>query len=266
MDRREFTATGLSTLLTYTCGRTRPVMAAEPDIQGCRMASAGDASFLSRVLSLPPRGAPYTMFPWLRTDPKSAIDFYKVKDFLNEKFGVRPALRPYDDRPSPNAIAIPEARFPNEGPDGTVLLGIGLVDEEMRHGRGWSLKMGAPEPGEESLVVILAHEWGHILQFKAGMTPAGPWEMEPHADFLAGWFFGHHFGWTAALPDIETAAKTMFEKGDTDFNNPAHHGQPQLRAVMVRAGYEAAQQGLDVKAAFEKGRTWAGLQVKKKPQ
>ena len=37
------------------------------------------------------------------------------------------------------------------------------------------------------ILVITAHEFDHILQYKSGMVPDGPWQMEPHADFLAGW-------------------------------------------------------------------------------
>jgi hypothetical protein len=41
------------------------------------------------------------------------------------------------------------------------------------------------------------------------------------------------------------------------FNSPEHHGEPHVRAVMERAGYEAGQ--LVVKQAFEKGPSWAKL-------
>ena len=31
---------------------------------------------------------------------------------------------------------------------------------------------------------MIAHEFGHILQYKAGYTWDGSWQMEPHADFM----------------------------------------------------------------------------------
>jgi hypothetical protein len=188
-----------------------------------------------------------------------SIDFRKAMDFLGEKFGVRPAFRGYDDA-FPNAYAVPPEkpqRFP-DGPDGTVLLGMRLVAEEMKRGT-WSLVMGAGQPGQESLLLILAHEWAHILQFKRRVRDA--WQMEPHADFLAGWFFALRFpGEFVAIRDLENAAKTMFDKGDQGFYDRPSHGKPDFRARMVRAGYQAGQQGLDLNAAFARGKKLAGLE------
>ncbi|MBV8413263.1 MAG: hypothetical protein JOY64_36960, partial [Alphaproteobacteria bacterium] len=45
--------------------------------------------------------------------------------------------------------------------------------------------------------------------------------------------------------------------GDTQFGNRAHHGEPQFRAAMVRAGFRSAN--LDVDAAFAEGKKFAGL-------
>jgi hypothetical protein len=48
--------------------------------------------------------------------------------------------------------------------------------------------------------------------------------------------------------------------GDTLYNDPRHHGEPEFRAAMVRAGFDAAfELHLDVDAAFEKGKKMAGL-------
>jgi len=113
--------------------------------------------------------------------------------------------------------------------------------------------------------VVLAHEFGHILQYKERITDS--WEMEPHADFMAGWALtqalrrGINLASKDPLDDVERAAHAMFSFGDTAFNDPDHHGEPHYRAVMVRAGYESGNLG--VKEAFEKGITWAGL--KRKP-
>jgi hypothetical protein len=51
---------------------------------------------------------------------------HSYADELNSMFGVRPALRFYDDTGSKNAFADPDARY-SEGPDGTVVLGIALL-------------------------------------------------------------------------------------------------------------------------------------------
>jgi hypothetical protein len=104
--------------------------------------------------------------------------------------------------------------------------------------------------------------------------------MEPHADFMAGWFLGRLDREKGASlvyysghanddrPDrkvavitpasaLETAVTSIFDKGDTEFADAGHHGQPELRAAMVRAGYDAVQ--LDVDAAYAKGRLMANL-------
>src|SRR5262249_8857976 len=61
------------------------------------------------------------------------------------------------------------------------------------------------------IAIIVAHEFGHILQYKSGMAPDGPWQMEPHADFLAGWLLARNFpkkGYTSPIarlhPELET--------------------------------------------------------------
>ena len=57
--------------------------------------------------------------------------------------------------------------------------------------------------------------------------------------------------------NLELGVRLMFSLGDTAFNDPQHHGQPEFRAAMVRAGYDSADLELD--AAFERGMKYAGL-------
>jgi hypothetical protein len=56
---------------------------------------------------------------------------------------------------------------------------------------------------------------------------------------------------------VEAAVKALFERGNYLFNDHSHHGEPELRAAMVRAGYEASK--LDVRQAFGRGKMFAGL-------
>jgi hypothetical protein len=151
---------------------------------------------------------------------------------LNDNFGVRAALVFYNDHDALNAEATPTAYFPH-GPDGTVEFGRGLLSVyDYFHLCGWALSqermLDRPmpgEPGESSSalplrrqlgtdlardsaalcksasgvlapiqpLLITAHEFGHILQYKMGMTPDGPWQMEPHADYMAGWYIGRYY-------------------------------------------------------------------------
>jgi hypothetical protein len=203
-------------------------------------------------------------------------------DFLGfrEVFGVRPGVCAYDDSDSPNALATPQSLILSgelAGTDGTVMLGIKLFNRE---------RSRCTMDSDKNIIcgknanqyIITAHEFGHILQYKFGMRPDGPWQMEPHADFLAGWAYarlrkgqvpmplpsGEKLGvFTGSIMEIldnpltfNEAVQTMFEKGDTGFTTPSH-GQPAMRAAMVRAGRDSTH--LDVRAAFEKGRKLVGL-------
>jgi predicted metalloprotease len=149
-------------------------------------------------------------------------------------------------------MATPRAWF-DDGPDGTVYLGTNFMNS-----LSWSGQF-----------VVIAHEYGHILQYKHGMTPSGPWQMEPHADFLAGYCCGKQSSTMRKLGIDQLAklnftsdaeAAEMFKQGDSEFNDPGHHGQPEFRAAMVRAGFEAAfDSHLTVDLAFQKGMKIAGL-------
>src|SRR5262249_9196890 len=94
------------------------------------------------------------------------------------------------------------------------------------------------------------------------------WEMEPHADFMAGWAIAQYHRDRDALKgaslekeavsmQVERAVHTMLSFGETSFNNRDHHGGPTLRAAKVRAGFEGGNLG--VKEAFEKGTVWTNL-------
>jgi hypothetical protein len=90
------------------------------------------------------------------------------------------------------------------------------------------------------ILVITAHEFGHILQYKSGMGFDGLWQMEPRADFLAGWAINR--AWLSDLfsgreESFNNAVQSIFSIGD--FNSPDHHGTPELRAAMVGAGQES---------------------------
>jgi hypothetical protein len=163
--------------------------------------------------------------------------------------------------------------------DGTVLMGVNLFSLELSRG------LGLPDYKSNinaafAPVVIMAHEFGHIMQFKSGLSPSGPWQMEPHADFMAGWLlhrvasimvdgqklYNQDMIWRLqqtvnAEAMLEEAAKSIFEKGDTLFNDPAHHGQPEFRAAMVRAGYDA---GRGIRKGEEDG-GFALIRVKRNP-
>jgi hypothetical protein len=283
MDRRAFVSGTLSTFLVCPCGFASRAIA-NPVSAGCRAAGVGD------------------VMPWANVGESTGNAEWdkRVKGWLEplrSKFGIKPALVFYDDGNERNALATPHAYFP-QNPDGTVLFGRNfaktyfevsrncaykLANEERRKQVEGNKKQKPWEPMSYSEfaawwcdqpdsffanlqpLLIAAHEFGHILQFKLGMKVDGPWQMEPHADYLGGWYVGNYVRAEGAMNSHGTLddqtlmafAQTMFSLGDTAFNDKAHHGEPAFRAAMVRAGYDAA--ALDPKAAFEKGRAIVGL-------
>ena len=256
MDRRVFLRASLTGLLTYNWSCARACAATTTTLYGCRMAATGKGT-LGVTLIDPPQGLDYL----IGGGPPST----RAMDYTLW-FGLRVGMRFYDDGGAPNALACPIAILPDK-PDGTVLLGANLFQRE-------SQKSGSGIGSYIPLHAIIAHEFAHIMQYKNGMTPEGPWQMEPHADFMAGWYLGAKLAafyyereghYLKGFPtpqestqeQLEKTIRTFFQIGDYAFNDRTHHGEPEFRAAMVRAGYESRD--LDVNEAFEKGKKYAGL-------
>jgi hypothetical protein len=271
MNRREF-ALALPTLAIARCCCQAKAELAD---HGCRAASAQPTSLQNTLRSSSGNHEIDTQVTGL------------VRQ-MNEQFGVSSGFSFYADGTPGNAEATTAQLF-TQGPDGTVLLGTSLVDALMKDDANNDEKIApsfreyedlltevkkrlderkklaneitfAAAMGYLRIFLIVAHEFAHIRQFKSGMNPTGPWQMEPHADFMAGWALAHNWGATESHPypqETEIAALTMFKLGDLAFNDPDHHGQPELRAAMVRSGLESNE--LNLQAAFDKGLKWAGV-------
>jgi len=235
MDRRTLLEGLLAVGATCACRRGA---AAKRTARGCRMAAAGTE--------------PDSRQQVLKSSGDNVTDLLVRAHAETAYFGVHPAFVYFDDSDAPNAYADPRVWVP-ENPDGTVLLGIKFLAEVRQ------LQQGQTQFYNENSFFIVLHEMAHILQFKRGLAERTDWQMEPHADFMAGWAYARSS--PRAQPwvkeNFELGVRLMFGLGDTDFNDPQHHGEPQLRAAMVRAGYDSAELELD--AAFERGRRYAGL-------
>ncbi len=147
----------------------------------------------------------------------------------------------------PNAYATP-ARYLDPDRDGTVILGLNLMQVEQGHSN-WGAALNG----------ILAHEWAHILQQN---TPGlrimpTPWK-ELHADFLAGWYMGLRSIELRTPVPIDGFGRSLYGKGDYGFFDPDHHGTPEQRAVMMYEGYDYArnssERGLDAAVRFSANR------------
>jgi hypothetical protein len=158
-----------------------------------------------------------------------------------QHFGVRPIFGFYDDSASQNAFATPYEMFDDYShPDGTVVFGSNLLNNQLR--------LGSLAPS--AIMVILAHEHGHILQFKRNRGGACP-DTELEADFLAGWALGVESTTASDLViDPRVMAQKMFDFGDYNFNSPDTHGTPAQRAGAVIAGYRAGRNGMELNASY----------------
>lgn len=163
---------------------------------------------------------------------------------LSQKFGVKPGFAYYDDSASPNAYATPRVRLANA--DGTVLMGRSLLDK-LRH------MHDAPEVG---VAGVCAHEFGHIVQFQFGLIEkvnAGQPTIkrcELQADYFAGYFAGLRKRERPSFPAL-VVSSTIHGLGDTEFQNPGHHGTPEERGRAVTRGFETALSGKVLSDAIE---------------
>jgi hypothetical protein len=163
-------------------------------------------------------------------DFKRALS-YALKNMSN-LFGVEPGFAFFDDDTSNNAFASRSKRLGRQ--DGSVVFGQKMFDSLMTQ----------PTNPDVGVAVVCAHEFGHIVQFKRGLY----WQLvvegrvkrlELHADFLAGYFAGRRRLEHKDYPAV-VFAETMDRLGDTQFNNPQHHGTSDERGQAVVAGYECA--------------------------
>jgi hypothetical protein len=257
MDRRRFIATSFASLAYCGCPRRT---SANPSDRGCSL-TAGRLAEVQQTMK------PASGVGLAGLEKEIFSDIVS----LRERYGLRPGATFIDDSTDdPNAYAVPDVLVPSGdwgGGDGTVLLGKNLFFQQFRDSAVDVLHRAPYEQrvlDEHALnsLVIIAHEFGHILQFKNGLASDTAWQVEPHADFMAGWAIDRN--WVNALfgnqeKSFENAVRLMFSLGDTQFNNPKHHGEPQFRAAMVRAGQDAHD--LPLQAAFEKGAKLVGLKI-----
>ena len=94
-------------------------------------------------------------------------------------------------------------------------------------------------------VMILAHEYGHQLQYAFSLpsvseSTARPNELE--ADGFSGYYLRRGYG-KSTFASIATAYDAAFAIGDNNVNSPGHHGTPAQRRSAVRLGFLLADPG-----------------------
>ena len=166
---------------------------------------------------------------------------------LAGKFKVRPGFGYFDDRGSPNALALPDSRLPSS--EGTVLFGREMLSTQLKIPNGDMFIMG-----------ICAHEFAHIVQFFSGFyerLSKGQQTkklVELHADFLSGYYMGSRkINYSPA--ELVSLGRSWESIGDSSYTDPQHHGTSEERLQAVEQGFRFARDRPEfgVKAACEVG-------------
>jgi len=91
---------------------------------------------------------------------------------------------------------------------------------------------------------ILAHEYGHHIQFAKGVafqnTPEGTRRTELMADAFAAYYLTHKRGATMNWKRVQKFLETQYLIGDCQFGSPNHHGTPNQRMKAATFGYDVA--------------------------
>jgi hypothetical protein len=165
---------------------------------------------------------------------------------ISDLFTVVAGFGFINDAGAPNAYASPQSRVP--GTDGTVFLGLTLLKQLQKKA-----------PSGVAVMGVLAHEFGHIVQFKSGThqrLSAGKTTVrlvELHADFLTGYFAGKR-GKVNPQLDRQALGNAFNAIGDTAINHPKHHGTPQERVFALSKGFRFGyDQDKDIQSAIKTG-------------
>lgn len=194
------------------------VGAENDQIYGCQMSHSFASSFEQNNFRLLKSSGDF------RIDQLMGLE----SQVLSNTMRVFPGFAFLNDADSPNAFATTAPLLGQR--DGTVMFGVRLLSHEYsQHGIGlW----------DAAIVFIMAHEWGHILEYSRGVK-ANSKEMELLSDYIGGWYLGwKHVG--GKRFSTQGAARSVFSKGDYNFNTPTHHGTPEERLGAAEAGYALA--------------------------
>ncbi len=120
---------------------------------------------------------------------------------------------------------------------------------------GYAIYYDAKNKGGDIVnAMILAHEYGHQLQYIFGLptvseSTARPNELE--ADGFAGYYLRRPNGYNqTSFTQIAAAYEFAQSIGDYQTNSPGHHGTPPQRRSAVRLGFLLGQYDLTA-AAFD---------------
>jgi hypothetical protein len=134
-----------------------------------------------------------------------------------------------------NAFAVESFEFtPDRLIPDKIIMGDGLLEAYTDLGYGDV----APQ-------AILAHEFGHQIQFELGLftdefTPEATRRTELMADAYSAYYLSHARGASMQWKRVQQFLQVFFSIGDCGFENPNHHGTPTQRMAAAQWGYNLA--------------------------
>ena len=229
MNRRQFLRNTLLTYLSYSCTCCSHHLAhAKSGSKGCTFGAFSEVDEEIKLID---------------STGNTKLDraYSREKRMLARAFRVRPGAGFFDDYMGPNAFATPHRYF-TDGPDGTVLFGVRLLNRERARG------------ADDAVISIMAHEFAHIVQFGQGVYGDSTVHFELHADYLAGWYLARRSAreWV----DLSLPIQSLFANTEYEYSNPSH-GLPAQRKAALLAGFKNGQ--LSLRDAYNSGMDATGL-------
>ena len=215
-------------------------------LNGCILSADAAQSFRTHSRLLPSTGNPFL-------DQR----FQKEYLALASTMGHQPSFAFLDDTHAANAMAVNVDIVNGTSQFGAILFGVRLLVEQL------SKSHPLPLDNTWTIAAIMAHEWTHIVQFATGLRSSLTRNTELMADFMAGWYLGakqrFYISWGQGS-DVRAAFHSFFDMGDTNFDQPDHHGTHEERMKAIMQGVEFSYQtGADFSTALRRGKAYLYL-------
>lgn len=139
-----------------------------------------------------------------------------------------------------STVAAPTFRFVRNGTNwNSTYNAISYSTGRIYYGEGIFRDAKSKDASNLINVMILAHEYGHQLQYAFGLpsvneSTARPNELE--ADGMAGYYLRRGYG-KSTFASIATGYEFAFAIGDYQTTSAGHHGTPPQRRSAVRLGF-----------------------------
>ncbi|WP_128544051.1 hypothetical protein [Larkinella soli] len=122
---------------------------------------------------------------------------------------------------------------------------VGQIPNKIIMGDGFLQGLDAIGYGDVGPQAVLAHEFGHQIQFQLNLfgdedTPEATRRTELMADAYSAYYLSHARGASMQWKRVQQFLQVFYNIGDCSFTSPDHHGTPAQRMAAARWAYELA--------------------------